>query len=242
MQDKHSMKFDMIAFDADDTLWDNEIHYRSAQSALVNLLEPYGVEEQIVLDMLHQQDIANLPDFGYGIKGFTLSMIETAVEATRGKVSGDDIQAIVSLGRAMVRREVLLMDHAANTVKHLAATHPLMMITKGDLMDQERKLSGSGLGKYFRYVEIVSDKRDEVYASLLAKHNIAPGRFLMVGNAMRSDILPVLSLGGWAVYVPYHLTWVHESGTTPGHTDGRFHEIAHLGLLPELVTHLEQEA
>jgi putative hydrolase of the HAD superfamily len=232
------MPFDMIAFDADDTLWHNEVYYRSAQAAWTDILAQYGVSEAAALEILHQHDIDNLPDFGYGIKAFTLSMIEAAVEVTSGKISASDIQAIVSLGRAMVQRKIELLDYAAETVRHLAEIYPLMLITKGDLMDQERKLAGSGLASFFRYVEIVSDKRPEVYAALLSKHNIAPQHFLMVGNAMRSDILPVIGLGGWAVYVPFQYNWIHESGTAPSGADGRYFEIEHLGLLPELIANI----
>jgi putative hydrolase of the HAD superfamily len=234
------MPFDLIAFDADDTLWHNEIFYREAQDALLDLLERrYDVRSEAAMQALHRIDVANLPDFGYGIKGFTLSMIEAAVEATGGRVSGADIQAVVDLGRAMVRHEIRLLEHSADAVSALAQAYPLMVITKGDLMDQERKMAGSGLADHFRYVEIVSDKTPEMYAALLRRLNIAPERFLMVGNSMRSDILPVLALGGWAVYVPYHLTWAHETGPAPEMVDGRFHEIDHLGLLPALIQQMK---
>jgi putative hydrolase of the HAD superfamily len=235
-------RFEMIAFDADDTLWYSERFYHDAKDALAALLAPYGVGPQAVSDALHETEMANLPLFGYGIKSFTLSMIETAVKATGGQVRADDVRAVIALGRAMVGHEMRLFDHVSETVERLSRTHPLMVITKGDLMDQERKLAGSGLAEFFTRVEIVSDKTRAVYDALLARHGVAPKRFLMVGNSMRSDILPVLEMGGYAVYVPYELTWVHESGAAPDGTDGRYYEIAHLGLLPELVERLENRA
>lgn len=232
------MFFEMIAFDADDTLWYSESYYREAQAAMAALLAAYRVEREAVLDALHRIEIANLAPFGYGIKGFTLSMIEAAIEATRGRVSAADIQAVIDLGRAMTGHEIRLMAHSAEAVTRLAQTHPLMVITKGDLMDQERKIAASGLASSFEWVEIVSDKTPEVYARLLQRHGIPPDRFLMVGNAIRSDILPVLAVGGWAVHVPYADSWAHESGAAPT-GDGRFFTIDHLGQLPDLVGQIE---
>lgn len=237
--DEVTMPFDMIAFDADDTLWHSESYYYDTQDAYVNLLAPYGVERQAALDILRRIEIENLAYFGYGLKGFTLSMVEAAVEASAERVRAADIRAIIELGRAMSRHEVRLLEHGAETVAHLAQTHRLMVITKGDLMDQERKIADSGLAKYFQQVEIVSDKTPHIYEALLRKHGVAPERFLMIGNSMRSDILPVLGLGGWAVYVPYALSWAHEAGEAPSDVDGRFYEIEHLGRLPELVTEME---
>ncbi len=234
------MKLEMIAFDADDTLWHSESYYHDAQNAFADMLAPYGVEKETAFEVLHRVDISNLPAFGYGIKGFIISMVEAAVEATGGRIHAEAIQKIVGLGREMTRHEIRLLDHSAETVALLAKDYPLMLITKGDLMDQERKLADSGLESSFQQVEIVSDKTSGVYAALLRRHGLAAERFLMVGNSMRSDILPVLELGGQAVHVPYALTWIHESGTAPVSANGRFHEIEHLGLLPELVKQIEQ--
>ncbi len=231
--------FEMIAFDADDTLWHSERFYEEAKEGLASLLAPYGVEKGVLFAILHETEMHHLPLFGYGIKAFTLSMIETAVKATGGRVRGSDVQAVIDLGRAMVGHEMKLLDFATETVASLAESHPLMLITKGDLMDQERKIASSGLAGYFKHVEIVSDKTREVYAKMLERHGVAPERFLMVGNSMRSDILPVLELGGYGVYVPYELIWVHEHSPAPEGMDGRYHEIDHLGLLPALVAQLE---
>jgi putative hydrolase of the HAD superfamily len=233
------MPFDIIAFDADDTLWHNEIYYRRSQELLFDLLGRYGIPRDAAENILHRVDVGNLPDFGYGIKGFTLSMIETAIEATGGQISAADIQSLVEQGRAMVRSQIEPLEHSASVIAQLAERYALMLITKGDLRDQERKLAGSGLAGSFRYVEIVSDKTPDVYAALMRRHRLVPEHFLMVGNSMRSDILPVLALGGWAVYVPFTLTWAHEAGSAPTDSDGRYHEIEHLGQLPALIQRIE---
>lgn len=235
------MRFDVIAFDADDTLWHSESFYQDTGAALAGLLASYGVDRQTTLDILHRIEVANLPAFGFGIKGFTISMIEAAIEATSGEVSATDIRAIIELGRAMTGHELRLLDHSAEAVAQLAESYSLMMITKGDLMDQERKSAASGLASYFKHIEIVSDKSPETYTAVLNKYGLVPDRFLMIGNSIRSDILPVLEIGGWAVYVPYPLTWAHETGTAPV-ADHRFFEIDHLGLLPELIARIERDA
>jgi putative hydrolase of the HAD superfamily len=232
------MRFDVIAFDADDTLWHSESYYQDAQSTLVTLLAPYGVDREAGLDILHRIEIANLDAFGFGIKGFTLSMIEAAIEASGGKVSAMDIRTILDLGRAMIGHEIRLLDHSSEAVAQLAKTYMLLLVTKGDLIDQERKIAASGLASHFRGVEIVSEKNRETYTALLKKHQLVPERFLMVGNSMRSDILPVLELGGWAVYVPHPLTWAHETGDAPAENH-RFYEIEHLGKLPRLIKEIE---
>lgn len=229
------MAFEMIAFDADDTLWHSECYYHDTQAAWRDLLSAYGVAADPAMEILHRTEVRNLPAFGYGIKGFTLSMAEAAIEATGGQIRAADVQRVIDLGRAMVGHEVRLLDHAAETVARLAQTYPLMVITKGDLMDQERKMAASGLAQYFQHVEVVSEKTPPIYATLLRKHHLAAQRFLMVGNAIRSDILPVLELGGAAVYVPYALAWAHESAALPDAPPDRFAELAHLGLLPDWV-------
>lgn len=233
------MQFEMIAFDADDTLWHSETYYQKAQDALAVLLAPYQISRETIQDTLLRIEVSNLPTFGYGAKAFTLSMIETAIEVTHGTVRIEDVQAIIRLGKSMLTHEIHLLDYSHETVAQLAQTHPLMIVTKGDLMDQERKLAASGLTEYFKHIEIVSDKKSEVYGAVLKKHGIAPQNFLMVGNSMRSDILPVLELGGWAVYVPYEMTWAHETSVEVVQEDERFFEVDHLGQLPDLVSQLE---
>ncbi len=229
--------FDFIAFDADDTLWHNERLYAEAQSKFKQLLahyhDPAWIEER-----LYQTETRNLKHFGYGLKAFALSMIETAIELTEGRIEGRDILLLIDEAKAMLNAEVELLEHAAETVAHLAATHPLMLITKGDLLDQESKIARSGLALHFRHVEIVSDKTAASYTALLKKYAIAPRRFLMVGNSLRSDILPVLELGGWAVYVPHSHTWAHEMAEPPPAGHPGFYQLEHLGRLPELLAQL----
>lgn len=232
--------FKLIGLDADDTLWHNERLYVRAQVQLKALLSTYVADEGMD-ERLYQTEMHNLDHFGYGIKAFALSMIETAIELTDGRISARDIQQIVVNARDMMLADVELLEHVEQALGLLAADHALMLITKGDLLDQERKLARSGLAQYFHYVEIVSDKKRENYGAVLGRLSIAPADFLMVGNSLRSDILPVLDLGGTAVYVPQELTWVHESGELPPSDRAGFHQIEHLGQLPALVERLEAE-
>ena len=199
----------VIAFDADDTLWHNENIYINTHEKFKQLLRQYHNDEWIQ-QRLNETEIRNLQHFGYGIKGFTLSMIETAIELSEGRVSANEIQKIVDLGKEMLRAPVELLDGVAATIAQLASSYKLMLITKGDLLDQESKIARSGLGDYFSHIEVVSEKDVETYRRLVAKHGIAPERFLMVGNSLKSDILPVIAMGGQAVYIPYQTTWVHE--------------------------------
>lgn len=232
-------RFDMIAFDADDTLWHNEGLYARAQAAFKQLLAHYHSPDWID-ERLYQTEMRNLQHFGYGIKGFALSMIETAVELTEGRISGADIQKIIDIARGMLTADVELLEHAAETLAGLAATHLLMLITKGDLRDQEVKIARSGLAAHFQQIEIVSDKSQASYARLLRRQGVAPERFLMVGNSLRSDILPVLALGASAVYIPYHLTWAHETTDPPPAGQAGYYQLEHLGQLPGLLDELER--
>lgn len=230
--------FDCIAFDADDTLWHNEHLYLNTADAFKHLLAPYAPPERVA-ERLNEVEIDNLGCYGYGIKAFALSLIETAIDLSDGRITGAEIRRVIDLARAMLAAEVHLLDHAEATVKALAARYPLMVITKGDPLDQEAKVRRSGLAPYFRYVEVVADKTRDIYAAILSKYRLDPARFLMVGNSLRSDILPVVALGGRAVYVPYRTTWAHEhADPTPAERE-RFFEIEHLGLLPGLVERLE---
>jgi len=232
-------RFDLIAFDADDTLWQNERLYLEAQATLRQILSRYH-QPAWIDERLHQVELRNLQHFGYGVKGFALSMIETAVELTEGRVTGREVQAIIDAARAMLSADVELLDHVSETLALLAEARPLMLLTKGDLFDQEAKIARSGLAPSFRHVEIVSDKRPETYAAILRRYGVPPERFLMVGNSLRSDILPVLDIGASAVYVPHELTWAHESAAPPRGRPG-FYEIAHIGLLPGLLAELERQ-
>ncbi len=233
MKQKADRCFDVIGFDADDTLWHNETIYIAAQERFKELLSPYATPESIA-QQLNNTEMRNLQFYGYGIKSFILSMIETGIELTDGRIQGYEVQAILNIAKDMLIAETRLFDHVQETVIKLASDYILMIITKGDPIDQEAKLNRSGLAPYFHSIETVSDKTREVYASILLKHQIEPSRFLMVGNSLRSDILPVLELGGCAVYIPYELTWTHENSIDPTNGAG-YCEIEHMGLLPDIL-------
>jgi len=231
--------FEVIAFDADDTLWHNERIYANAQAKFKKLLAHYHSPEWID-EHLYQTEVRNLEHFGYGIKAFALSMIETAVELTDGQVAGDDIRAIIDMTKEMLSVDIELLEHVSETLTSLMDSYTLMLLTKGDLRDQEMKIARSGLAQHFRHIEIVSEKSRESYEMVLRRYGIEPEQFLMVGNSLRSDILPVLELGSSAVYVPHHLTWAHEvSESSPAEQAG-YYEIEHLGLLPGLLKELER--
>jgi putative hydrolase of the HAD superfamily len=230
--------FDVIAFDADDTLWHSEILYAAAQEEYRRLLAPYA-EAGTIDRVLHQTEMRNLSIYGYGIKGFALSMIEAALELSQQRINGGEIQRVLDLAKQMLSADVELLEGVAEVVAQLAATYPLMLITKGDLVHQEAKIEQSGLKPYFRSIEIVADKTPQSYAALLARHRVEPSRFLMIGNSLRSDVLPVLAIGGQAVHVPYAITWAHEHVDVPPDQQGRYHELEHIGQLPSLVEQLE---
>ena len=232
--------FDLIAFDADDTLWDNESIYVQIQDEFKQLLSGY-LDPEPVQQVLDQTERRNLRYFGYGIKSFTLSMIETAIELTEGRIHGEDVRMIVGFAKRMKETPVQLLDHAAEVVESLSRSHELMLITKGDLFDQEAKIAGSGLAGFFKHVEIVSEKDPQMYKALLTRYGIDPQRFLMVGNSLRSDILPVVAAGGQAIHIPHHTTWVHE--TVPDHDrrERSYFELDHVGLLPALIEELASD-
>jgi putative hydrolase of the HAD superfamily len=233
--------FDLIAFDADDTLWHNERNYRAGRERFRQLLAPYEQNGQLdgQIDLtVDKYEVANIPYFGYGATGFVFSLIEAAVDLTGGEISGEDIKSLVRLAKEMATVPIHLFDHVQETVAHLAQSYSLMLITKGDLLHQESKVARSGLAEYFDHVRVVSDKTPKVYARILAEHRVQPGRFLMVGNSLRSDIAPVLEIGGWAVYVPSEIIWTHEETEPPTDAGRRFIELEHLGRLPELVEKL----
>jgi len=230
--------FDVIAFDADDTLWHNETLYSITQDKFKQLLSRYrstsGIDQE-----LYETEMRNLQYYGYGIKAFTLSMIETAIELTGAQIQGREIREIIGFAREMLKAPVQLLEGTVDVIRTLSASHQLMIITKGDLFDQESKIARSGLASYFGRVEIVSHKTEETYRALLARHKLRPERFLMVGNSLRSDILPVVAVGSQAVYIPYHLTWAHEVVANPLEEaqDGYF-RLEDIRQLPALVKRL----
>ncbi|MGB3313036.1 MAG: HAD family hydrolase [Albidovulum sp.] len=222
-----------IAFDADDTLWHNERFFRLTQDRFAGLLAEFAAPDHLA-DRLLAAERRNLGHYGFGVKGFTLSMIETAIEVTEDRVPARVIRELIEAGQDMLAHPIELLPHAMETVSALKGHYRLLLITKGDLLDQERKLAQSGLGDFFDGVEVVSDKTAPVYAALFSRHGLVPDRTMMVGNSLKSDVLPVLDLGGWGVHVPHDLTWALEHDTAPTHHP-RFHEIADLaGLAPLL--------
>ncbi len=204
-----SSNINTIAFDADDTLWRNEDIFIHAQDEFIKLLLPYH-EESYIRSHLAEIQVSNLENFGYGVKGFTLSMIETAIELTEGRVSGSEIHEIIQLAKCMLASPVELLPNIEAVLQELKGKFKLLVITKGDLLDQESKLARSGIADYFDIIEVVSEKTEEAYRQILERHKISTEQFLMVGNSLKSDILPILDLGAQAVHIPYHSTWEHE--------------------------------
>jgi putative hydrolase of the HAD superfamily len=229
---------DLIAFDGDDTLWNNETLYSHAKDRFQRLFSKTHPPEWVKLK-LDEIEIHNLKDYGYGIKSFTLSMIEAALELSDSAINAGEMREVLHIARQMHQADVELFAHAEETLAKLSGAYPLMLITKGDTFEQERKIRRSGLARYFQHIEIIGDKSAETYLTILDKHHIDPHRFLMVGNSLRSDILPVISLGGIAVYIPYAHTWSHEIVEDPDLERGRYYELEHLGQLPALVSRLK---
>jgi len=220
--------FDVIAFDADDTLWDNERLYIAAKHEFVSLLSECA-DPAFCAERLEQIESHNVHYYGYGIKSFVLSMIEAALELTEQRVAAEKIALILGFARHMLAADVQLIDGVAETLAALAPRYQLMLITKGDPSEQQRKIDDSGLAGYFRWVEIVPDKSPAIYRAILQRYHIPPERFLMVGNSLRSDVLPVLHIGGQAVLVHYANNWAHEMQVdTGGHTYATLQNLAEL--------------
>lgn len=228
---------DVIAFDADDTLWHNETLYNETQKSFIRIIEPYmpGKSPEEIDTILFKKEMENLPHYGYGIKSFTLSMVETAIQLTGGEMSAKEIQRIIDLGKKMIAAEVSLLPDSEKTLRALKDDYTLMVITKGDLLDQERKLKESNLEHYFSSLEVVSTKTEEVYRKIIQSHGINPEKFIMVGNSLKSDVLPVLGIGGFGVHIPYHITWEHEIPEELPLENDRFFELESMTDLPDLV-------
>ena len=199
----------LIAFDADDTLWVNEPNYVDVKQKLCELLSHHIDQDTLTLRFYDAQ-IKNLHVFGYGAKSFILSMIETAIELTNGAITGAEIQQIIDIGRKLIDFPIEVLDGVRDVLEILAKKFDLMVLTKGDLFDQESKIARSGLGHYFKHVEIVSEKNEQAYLRVLQKYNVQPADFLMIGNSLKSDILPVVHIGGRAIHIPYEVTWAYE--------------------------------
>ena len=223
----------VVAFDADDTLWHNEQFFRLTQTKFCALLEDYTKPEAL-MERLLAAERRNIGHYGFGIKGFVLSMIETAIEVTNEQVPASVIRELIEVGQDMLRHPIELLPHARAAVEAMTDRYSVLLITKGDLLDQERKLAQSGLGELFDGVEIVSNKTAPVYAEIFTRHGTGPEQAVMIGNSMKSDVVPAIEAGGWGIYVPHGLVWALEHQDAPeGHP--RYREIANLGVLPELI-------
>jgi putative hydrolase of the HAD superfamily len=199
----------VIAFDADDTLWVNEPYFRTAEKEFCELLKEYVSEEECNA-LLYKFEMQNLPLYGYGIKPFALSLIEAAISISNKQIPLETVSKLIEIGKGMLQMPVELIDGIEATLAQLSKKYLLVMATKGDLLDQERKLIRSGLEKYFHHIEVMSDKQPKNYQKLITHLDIPPAEFLMVGNSLKSDILPVLEIGSYAIHIPFHTTWEHE--------------------------------
>lgn len=228
----------LVGFDADDTLWRSQDYFDEAQAQFERIISRY-VDLADVGRRLYEYEARNLAVFGYGVKGMALSMVEAAVEITGERIPASDIKRIVGLAKELLRHPVELLDGVREAVEAVAARYPVVLITKGDLFHQEAKVRESGLADRFRRIEIVSEKDPATYARLLEEFGVPARRFLMVGNSLRSDIAPVLELGGWGVHVPYHRTWMHEAEVPPIPGRARMREVAAIDRLAQAVAALD---
>ncbi|EKF42893.1 HAD family hydrolase [Nitratireductor indicus] len=222
-----------LGFDADDTLWQNEQFFRLTEARFTELLADFAEADHLA-ERLLAAERRNLARYGFGIKGFTLSMIETAIEVTEGRVPAATIGAILDAGREMLTHPVETLPHVPDTLERLAGEYRLVLITKGDLFDQERKLAASGLGDLFDAVEIVSDKSRATYERIFAQHGDGAERAMMIGNSLKSDVIPAIEAGSWGVFVPHDLTWVHEHAEEPAQAP-RFRRLSHIGEVEDLL-------
>lgn len=227
-----------IGFDADDTLWQNEQFYQMTQARFLELLKDHADPNELP-DRLMKVMTGNIKTYGFGIKSFTLSMVETAIEVTEGRAPASVIGEILAAGREMAAHPVETLPHARETLEALADGYRLVLITKGDLFDQERKIAQSGLGDLFQAVEIVSDKNRTTYERVFSRHGDGPEKSMMIGNSLKSDVLPAIAAGSWGVYVPHDLTWAYEHAEAP-QDDLRFRQIDHLGELAALIGEIER--
>ena len=199
----------IIAFDADDTLWHNEPYFDEAQERFCVLFQDYASHQEILGLILNHQ-VNNLPLYGFGIKAFTLSMIETALELTNHEISGKGIEQILAIGKNLLQKPVELLPNVISVLERLKGKYKLVVATKGDLKDQHRKLHDSGIGAFFHHIEVMSDKTELDYQKMLGRLDCQPEDFLMIGNSLKSDVLPILNIGGYAIHIPYHTTWEYE--------------------------------
>ena len=225
---------ELIAFDADDTLWHTEHLYQAARQQFRDMLQG-RVSLAELDDRVHETEMRNLPYYGFGITSFILSLIEAAIDVTGGTISGLEIGRLLAIAREMIYSDIRLMDEVEDTLAALSADFPLLLITKGDLLHQTDKVARSGLGRYFAGVEVVADKTPQTYADILRRRGVAAEQFVMVGNSPRSDVLPVATLGGRAIYVPDENTWVYDLVDVPPELPGHVYRVARLGEIVGLI-------
>lgn len=231
---KNLEQIKVIGLDADDTLWVNETYFREAEHAICKLLSHYETPNKIDQEIF-KMEMKNLGIYGYGVKAFILSMVEVALELSNHTVSNQVITEILNIGKTMLNKPVELLLGVETTLITLSKKYKLIVITKGDLLDQERKLERSGLSKYFHHIEIVSDKKCNNYSTVLKHLEIEPESFLMVGNSLKSDILPLISVGAQAVHIPFHTTWAHETVSPAETEDKEFTTLKRISELPALL-------
>lgn len=231
------MGLKLVAFDADDTLWHNERLFTDVEARFRELLSRH-TDPEIIEQRLHETEASNLGHYGYGVKSFTLSMIETAIELTDSSVTGREIEEIVQMGREMLLAPVDLLEGVREVVENLTARYTLMVLTKGDLLDQESKVARSGLGEFFSHVAVVSRKDRATYEQLLAGHGLAAPEFVMIGNSLRSDVIPVAEMGAHAVHIPYETTWEHEQVSGHQLAGLRFHTVEDVRSVPGVLADL----
>jgi putative hydrolase of the HAD superfamily len=227
-----------IAFDADDTLWQNEQYFRITQDRFAALLKDYADSDHLA-ERLNEAERRNVRHYGFGIKGFTLSMIETAIEVTDERVPATILHKILEAGREMLSHPLELLPGAREVIEGLRGRYRILLVTKGDLFDQERKVAQSGLAEMFDAVEIVSDKVPEVYERVFSQHGTGAGQGMMVGNSLKSDVIPAIEAGAWGIHIPHDLTWVFEAAEKPSRAE-RFREIESLMALPGLIAELTE--
>ncbi|MFK8061286.1 MAG: HAD family hydrolase [Polaribacter sp.] len=224
---KISKNIKVIAFDADDTLWVNETYFREAEHDFAKLLAKYETENKIDQE-LFKTEIKNLELYGYGVKGFILSMIECALELSNYQINQKTIKAILNIGKEMLDKPIELLEGIENVLQSLKGKYKLIVATKGDLLDQERKLEKSNLSKYFHHIEVMSDKKEKDYLKLIKHLDIHPSELLMIGNSLKSDVLPLIEIGATAIHVPFHTTWVHEEVSKEDASTSDYHTISNI--------------
>jgi len=223
----------VIGFDADDTLWVNEPYYREAEDRFIGLISAYGVKEDIAAALFHTE-IGNLKLYGYGIKAFILSLVECAIRLTGDRLRPGTVSEIIDIGKEMLQRPIELLEDVRGVLEALSPSYRLIVATKGDLLDQEGKMNRSGIASFFHHIEVMSDKKRDQYRILLDHLDIEPSEFLMIGNSMKSDVIPPLELGCAAIHVPFHTTWAHEEVDFVPETD-RFYKAGRLKEVLELI-------